>query len=232
MSVARRCALSLIAGLLLACSREPGQDDALKPRADRPQLLLLTSLPLAFGETLSLEEAGSPVLKTLNQRYRVESIATTSPNALNKARLLLMAQPLAQPAEDLVALDRWVRSGGRVLLLADPLLEWADSRPLGDPTRPPPMFMDTGLLNHWGLRLDAPDMRGDRPARIAGQAVTTRSPGSLHGSCEVAEDGLWADCKIGKGRAIIVADADFLDWRRGDQGQAALLAALNQLERR
>ena len=62
-----------------------------------------------------------------------------------------MAQPLAQPAEDLVALDDWVRGGGRVLLLADPMLEWPSKRPLGDPLRPPPMFMDTGLLAHWGL---------------------------------------------------------------------------------
>ena len=36
-----------------------------------------------------------------------------------------MAQPLAQTAENLVTLDTWVRRGGRVLLLADPLLEMA-----------------------------------------------------------------------------------------------------------
>ena len=36
-------------------------------------------------------------------------IATVVGQALDGAKLLLMAQPLAQPAEDLVALDRWVR---------------------------------------------------------------------------------------------------------------------------
>ena len=70
--------------------------------------------------------------------------------------MLLMAHPLAQPAEALVDLDRWVRDGGRLLLLADPKLDWPSKRALGDTLRPPPAFADTGLLAHWGLRLDAP----------------------------------------------------------------------------
>ena len=95
-----------------------------------------------FGDELSLEAAGSPLLDALESRYRVRAIATTSPEELARGRLLLMAKPLAQPAENLVALDQWVRAGGRVLLLADPMLEWGDERPLGDATRPPPMFSD------------------------------------------------------------------------------------------
>ena len=233
---ARRRALPLILVLLAACARsESASDRELGPRSERPQLLLLTSLPLAFGETFAIEEAGSPVLQALEARYRVQPIATVSEQSLGGAGLLLMAQPLAQPAEDLVALDRWVRNGGRVLLLADPLLEWPDSRPLGDPTRPPPMFMDTGLLGHWGLRLDAPDQRGDRAANLAGRPVTARSPGTLHGDCTLSGDRLVARCEVGKGTAIIVADADFLDWSRGTQGEsgrAALLAALDELERK
>ena len=80
-----------------------------------------------------------------------------------------MAQPLGQAPEDLFALDNWVRSGGRMLLLADPLLEWPSERPLGDPLRPPPTFVDTGLLGHWGLRLDAADQRGPRRLQLGGQ---------------------------------------------------------------
>ena len=231
MSLARRRALPLIAAFLAACTQADSDLDA---RSERPRLLLLTSLPIAFGESLSLEAAGSPLLEALERRYEVQPIATTSAKALRGATLLLMAQPLAQPAEDLVALDQWVRGGGRVLLLADPLLEWKDSRPLGDPTRPPPMFMDTGLLGHWGLRLDAPDERGDRAASLAGHQVTARSPGLLHGSCDVSEDRLVAKCRIGKGAALIIADVDFLDWSdgaRGESGRAALLAALSKLER-
>ena len=124
-------------------------------------LLLLTSLPLLFGEGFAVKDAGSPALKALETRYRVVPISVTDPAELAKGRLLLMAQPLAQPAEDLVALDQWVRGGGRMLLLADPALEWPSERALGDPLRPLPMFMDTGLLGHWGLRLDAPEQRGE-----------------------------------------------------------------------
>ncbi len=152
-----------------------------RPAAKRPDLLLLTSLPLVFGEQFSLQGGGSPALKALDTRYRVVPISVTDPAELGKGRLLLMAHPLAQPAEDLVALDQWVRSGGRVLLLADPMLEWPSSRPLGDPLRPPPMFMDTGLLAHWGLRLDAPDERGAKAEKLGGYDVLTVSPGSLYG---------------------------------------------------
>src|SRR5690348_15322170 len=147
----------------------------------RPALLLLTSLPLVFGEDFSLRHNGSPALTALQGRYRVLPISVADPPELAKGRLLLMAQPNAQPAEDLVALDRWVRSGGRVMLLADPMLEWPSKRPLGDLLRPPPMFMDTGLLAHWGLRLDAPDQRGPKAQKLGGFDVLTDSPGKLFG---------------------------------------------------
>ena len=96
--------------------------------------------------------------------------------------LLLMAHPRAQPAEALVDLDHWVRGGGRLLLLADPMLEWPSERPLGDPLRPPPAFADTGLLKHWGLRLDAPDERGPGSAHARRTDDLTVSPGSLVGA--------------------------------------------------
>ena len=178
---------------------------------ERPALLLLTSLPLLFGEDFSIQHMGSPTLEALDARYRVIPISVTDPSDLAKGRLLLMAQPLAQPAEDLVALDQWVRRGGRVLLLADPLLEWPSSRPLGDPLRPPPMFMDTGLLRHWGVRLDAPDERGPATRKLGGFEVLTVSPGLLSGRCTISGDRLVAHCRIGKGEATIIADADLLD---------------------
>ena len=210
-----------------------GSGGELVARSERPVLLLLTSLPVMFGEELSLESAGSPLLDVLESRYRVRAIATTAPDELARGRLLLMAQPLAQPAENLVALDQWVRDGGRVLLFADPLLEWGDKRPLGDATRPPPMFSDTGLLGHWGLRLDAPNARGEKPSELGGEPVTTVSAGRLTGQCAVSADGLVARCRIGKGEALVVADADLLDWNRaggGEQNHRAVIAALESLE--
>jgi hypothetical protein len=201
---------------------------------DRPILLLLTSLPLVFGESFYLKASGSPALKALQSRYRVAPIGVSSPEELGRGKLLLMAQPRAQPAEDLVALDSWVRGGGRVLLLADPMLEWPSERPLGDLLRPAPMFVDTGLLAHWGLRLDAPDRRGPQQRRIGARTVMTASPGALEGSCRVAADAFVADCTIGQGRAIVVADADLLDadqFGPEERGNLdAVLAELAQLE--
>jgi hypothetical protein len=205
-----------------------------RPSGQRPTLLLLTSLPLLFNEDFSLSNGGSPALKRLETRYKILPISVAGPDELAKGRLLLMAHPLAQPAEDLVALDDWVRGGGRVLLLADPMLEWPSKRPLGDPLRPPPMFADTGLLAHWGLRLDGPDERGPADRKLGGFDVLTMSPGVLAGSCSISADRLVARCRIGKGESTVVADADFLDvdqlGSRARDNLNALVAELARLE--
>jgi hypothetical protein len=199
-------------------------------------LLLLTSLPLLFNEGFSLQGGDSPALKRLQTRYRIVPISVTDAAELRKGRLLLMAQPPAQTAENLVALDAWVRSGGRVLLLADPMLEWPSERPLGDPLRSPPMFTDTGLLAHWGLRLDAPDERGSAERELGGFQVVTVSPGRLEGRCSVSNDALIARCRLGAGQATIVADADLLDvnrlGRKASQNIDGLIAELARLERK
>ena len=214
MIAARRRALLLIlaaVAIIGALALFATRPSAPQSTVEKPRLLLLTSLPLVFGEGFSLESGGSPALKALSARFTVLPISTTAPAELRKAPLLLMAHPPAQTAENLVALDRWVRDGGRVLLLADPLLEWPSDRPLGDPLRPPSMFMDTGLLTHWGLRTEPAEQRGPQMRRLAGYEVVTASPGSLSGGCEVSADRLTAQCRIGRGRATIIADADLLD---------------------
>jgi len=213
MTAARLRALAFVAIAALAVGafalatirREP------PPSRERPTLLLLTSLPLLFNEDFSLQGGGSKPLTALQAKYRVVPISVTDRQELSKGRLLLMAHPLAQTANNLVALDAWVRGGGRVLLLADPLLEWPSKRPLGDPLRPPPMFADTGLLAHWGLRLDAPDERGPVKRQLGGYNVLTISPGELSGTCAISRDGLVAHCRVGKGNATVVADADLLN---------------------
>ena len=217
MNPARWRALLLIAVLLVgvtavAMTMSERSDPPVPEVApsEKPALLLLTSLPLMFGEQFSLDDGGSPALAALEEHYRVVPISVTSGSDLAKGRLLLMAHPLAQTSENLVALDRWVRAGGRVLLLADPLLEWPSERPLGDPLRPPPMFADTGLLAHWGITLQAPDERGPKMRQLGGKEVMTASPGSLDGKCEIRSDQLVANCRIGEGKATIIADADFL----------------------
>lgn len=210
--VRARAAALLAAGLVAAAGLALVADQPSAPAPPgRPTLLLLTSLPLVFGEQFGLEGGGSPALDALESRFTVTPVAVADAASLAGGRLLLMAHPLAQPAEALVELDRWVRRGGRLMLLADPMLEWPSERPLGDPLRPPPAFADTGLLAHWGLRLDLPDERGPRLRRLGGSKILTASPGFLAGSCRISSDRLVARCRIGKGAATIVADADFLN---------------------
>ncbi|MDQ3145242.1 MAG: hypothetical protein M3Q57_10270 [Pseudomonadota bacterium] len=184
-----------------------------EPLAARPTLALLTSLPLMFGEAFALDGGGSPALARLEQRYNVQPIGVADSASLAGKRMLLIAHPRAQPAEVLVELDAWVRAGGRVLLLADPKLDWDSARPLGDPLRPPPYFADTGLLAHWGLTLEGPTVDGPTSVKAGDGEVLAVSPGGLssRGSCAVEPGGFIARCDIGRGAATIVADADFLN---------------------
>jgi hypothetical protein len=240
-AVRARAAAVLAAGLIAAAGlayvadRQEAPAPAPAPAGAKPGLMLLTTLPLIFGERFGLEGGGSPALQALETRYTVTPVGVADAATLRRGKLLLMAHPLAQPAEALVDLDRWVRKGGRLLLLADPALDWPSERPLGDALRPPPAFADTGLLAHWGLRLDAPDQRGPTQRTLGGHAILTASPGALAGNCPISGDRLVAHCRIGRGEATIVADADFLNVENldgpTDKNLEAMMAELAALER-
>ena len=102
--------------------------------------------------------------------------------------------------------------GRALLLLADPMLEWHSERPLGDRLRPPPAFADTGLLAHWGLRLDAPDARGPVERTVGGPRVLAASPGRLASRPLPDRSATaWSRVADRQGRATVIADADFLD---------------------
>ncbi|MEO7760106.1 MAG: DUF4350 domain-containing protein [Sphingomicrobium sp.] len=180
--------------------------------AAKPELYLLTSLPLLFDEDFAPGPAKGAAATWLREHYRVKAIDL--PSQLPPGTTLLAAQPRAIPAEELVALDSWVRAGGKMLLLADPMLEWPSKRPLGDRLRPPLAYADTGLLAHWGLRLDAPDRRGARQGAFGNFSIAYLSPGTLvqvGGDCDLSSDGSVAGCRLGRGHVTIVADADLLN---------------------
>lgn len=223
---------AFVGALLLASCREA--TPARAPADPKPELFLLTALPLVWSEDFGLDQPGSPALHALERTYRVTPIDL--PSDLPQGALLLAAQPRALPAEELVALDKWVRAGGRMLLLADPMLEWPSELPLGDRRRAPLAFADTGLLQRWGLRLDAPEERGPRQLSLDGQAILTASPGALVRAgpgCEVGDNGLAARCAVGEGRAIVLADADFINLGPGGivgSTEANLPALVSQLD--
>ena len=187
-----------------------------KDLAVKPRLALLSSLPLLFGEQFGLESPRPPAMARIEHKYRVVPIAVADSASLKGFSRLLMAHPRAQLAEVLVELDAWVRGGGHVVLLADPRFAWEGSRALGDPLRPPPDFADTGLLAHWGLRLGV-DETGEGELR-----PTSRN-------CIVKEAGLLARCRVGRGTARIIADADFL-MANEHQGKQRLNLLLTELD--
>lgn len=165
--------------------------------AERPRLALLTSLPLLFSEQFALDAPKVAAIARIERRFTILPIATADAASLKRQSLLLMAHPRAQPADVLVELDAWVRRGGQAVVLADPLLKWESSRMLGDRLRPPPDFADTGLLGHWGLRLSI-DEAGEGSLRATDKR------------CVVRQRGLVARCRVGRGSASVIADADFL----------------------
>ena len=203
----KRAAAAVAVLLALAgCRPDAGEEQP------KPDLYVLTSLPLVFDEGFSLGQANGEAATFLREHYQLHAIDL--PTQLPPGAVLLAAQPRALPAEELVALDAWVRGGGKLLLLADPMLEWPSERAPGDRLRPPVSFADTGLLAHWGLRLDAPDRRGLRhfPSEMAN--VDTLSPGKivkLGGGCFDDPDGISASCQLGRGEVLIIADADWLN---------------------
>jgi hypothetical protein len=198
-----------------ACLERPEEAPAnavSAPVGERTTLHLMTALPLLFPEIMRLDAELPAVTEALEKAFRL--VPVDSPSELPEESTLLAIQPRALPADALVDLDEWVRRGGRIVLLADPVLEWKSERPLGDVLRPPMAFADTGLLGHWGLRLDAPEEVGPQLRGKGGAQAVYVSAGTLVASkreCRIEDGGVVARCTIGKGQAIVVADADWIE---------------------
>jgi hypothetical protein len=155
--------------------------------------------------------------------------------------LLVMAQPRALAPQENVALDRWVRKGGRLLLFADPMLTAQSAYAFGDRRRPESMVMLSPILARWGLVLefDAEQPGGLRDAELLGSKIPVDLPGRLaamrgKARCALLAEGLAASCRIGKGGALVVADAALLEPAPPEQiaGRSAALHRLIDAARR
>ena len=209
-----------------------------EPPAARPILPLLTGLPLFWGEgpvgsVLQPLSVRSSLLTQIEGRYLVEAVDTFDADHFAQRQLLLAIQPASLPAEEFVALDAWIRRGGRALIFADPDLVWPTGLAVGDRRRPPASTLLDPLFKHWGLILVGKRTAPQRvAAEIDGIAVTMINPGVWHrseGDCSVAESGHVATCLLGKGQVILVADADLLDprlWAERTPGNVRALHAL------
>ena len=136
--------------------------------------------------------------------------------------------------DDLVLRTTFEADGGRLVLMTDPVLRFDSERPLGDRFRPPLRYPDTGLLAHWGLRLDDGINSETTPTDLGrGIKVDAAGFGSFTrtgGNCTLSPSRAVARCRIGKGYATLVADADFaLSPEAGPR--AAVLQLLGELAR-
>ncbi|MCY1672340.1 ABC transporter [Novosphingobium sp. SL115] len=192
---------------------------------DRP-IGLFTSLPILWAEQDGvagmLADSAPPhwVRTVLEQRGPVVALDTLNDPALSRAGTdrLVMAQPRALSPDENVALDGWVRAGGRVLIFADPMLTQDSAFALGDRRRPQDVVLLSPILARWGLQLRFDDMQQHGERESAGEGVPVNLPGTLSflagghdARCRMGPEALVARCAIGKGYAMIVADAALLE---------------------
>lgn len=193
--------------------------------SDLPSLGLMTSLPLQWSEggieaAIASEAAPHPAYARLAERYTIIPTDNLDDLESNRFSTLLLAQPRALSPDELTKLDRWVRRGGRLLVLADPALQWGSLYSIGDKRRPLFTSLLSPLFLHWGLELVLP-VTEKMPLVVVdvdGLQMRTQTLGEWQAikrqtgaSCVIAESKILADCVVGKGRALLVADADFLD---------------------
>lgn len=208
-----------------------------RQRSDAP-IGLFGSVPLLFADSVGLALNAPPpwpraVIARHGKPVPLDSlVGEGGRNPLAGINRLIVAQPRAlSPAEN-VALDAWVRAGGLLLLLADPMYTGHSPYALGDPRRPQAITMLSPLLDHWGLRLDFDDKQpgGERRASAMGQAVPVDLPGRFSiisgADCRLWDQGLVATCRIGKGRVYALADATVIDPDGDDAAHAKALSGL------
>lgn len=232
-----RSSLSLaIAAGLLGLATACHADEPVPERDALPELGLMGTIPIYwgeagdFGEVLAGGDEGHWARALLETDYRLSPLDTLDEASLKGIDFLLLAQPRAlSPAEN-VALDAWVRGGGRLLLFADPMLTGESRFAIGDRRRPQDVILLSPILGHWGLSLAFDEDRavGHEVVSGAGAAIPVNLPGSLAVAaggeeCAILVADVLAECRIGRGRAVVLADAALLDLHEPHPGAAAAL---------
>jgi hypothetical protein len=195
-----------------------------QPETRKLPIAMMSSIPLQWGEASMGEIAKGEAAPTqffhlvaeIGEIRMVDDLAALKKSS---AALLILVQPRMLSPQELVALDKWVRAGGRTIIFADPALQWPSEFPLGDNRRPLFTSFLSPLFKHWGLELVMPMETDEEQAtvvEVGGQRLSVVSHGNwvqkeAKGYCKIDASLLVANCKVGKGRAILIADADMLD---------------------
>lgn len=193
---------------------------------------LMGTVPIYWGEADSLSQQISGDFQThwarsfLEQDYSLAPIDYLSADRLAVHQRLLLVQPRGFSPEENVALDEWVRAGGQLLLFADPWMTGYSRFGIADRRRPQGVTLLSNILTHWGLSLEYdPEQEagvlferiGDYevPVNIPGRFVLADEAGVDEGAdaspCAISETAILAQCAIGEGSVVILADAAMLD---------------------
>jgi hypothetical protein len=142
------------------------------------------------------------VVKQLDRRWNLHGLSSLTYEAIDDLPMLVVVLRRPLTYAEAIDVDAWVRDGGRALVLAEPGVSWA-----GPTDTVNPLLRDAT----WGLRLAARD--DEVLALPGGGALALHNAGRWTASagCNVRLDGLLAECRPGKGRALLVADTGLLD---------------------
>lgn len=222
----------LAAGSWAFLNREDGQ----AAKADQ-RLGLFTSLPILWAEQPDLRDvlaAPEPphwahdVFERHGQLVALDTLLDMS-----RVDVLVIAQPRPLATAENVALDRWVRSGGRLLLFADPMLTEDSAFSLGDRRRPQDVVLLSPILKRWGLELGFDEAQPVGLRESAGEALPVHlagqwapKTGGYDADCRIGSDALVARCTIGEGQAILIADAAILEAQDNGKARAERLDML------
>ena len=180
--------------------------------------------------------------EVLEQSYRLVPLDTLSPIAgtdpasaeldpLAGLERLAIIQPRGLSPADNVALDRWVRKGGELLIALDPALSLDYPVPLGDPRRPTATALIPPVIGRWGLAIayddhsihgHAQDLaptseplgEGELPLLSAGRVAPAEQAKCISAAKEAV-----AKCEVGAGTVTVLADASVFEHRLNEAGQ-------------
>lgn len=225
-----------------------GSGEPLPAAVPQDVIGLVTSLPIVWREGGSMSDLLNDdrpshwalgALRSMGAVRPLDSLADPSGALpLSADGWLVLAQPYPLSPQENVALDNWVRAGGRVLLFADPMLTQDSAYALGDRRRPQDVILLSPILNRWGLelRFDEDQPRGEREVRIDKTALPVNLLGAFavsgkDANCALAAQGLIATCTIGRGRLVAVADAALLEDVPADAVNARISALVSLMRR-
>jgi hypothetical protein len=201
--------IGLIAVAALFLWRGPTQP--VQPVPDRPSLAVITGLPLFWDEAGRGGPRDAPIVTLLRTRFTVTPMDDPLHLKASGTRSLLLAQPRALTPAQLVAIDQWVRDGGTIVVLADPLLRWPSDLPLSDRRRAPSVSLLQPLLAHWGFRPNGVE-KAEIRHRTAEAYLVTLSGAQVYADGTGDRQPLHRK-RIGKGEVLLLGDADPIDDR-------------------